>query len=136
MKPCQPWVGRTQTGRGYGYLYVAGKRWIAHRWVFLQTHGYLPEVVRHTCDNEACVEPTHLLAGTQADNIRDMHERGRARKARGQAVNTAKLTVRQVRKIRLRLTAGDPIAALARDYGVDRKTIRQIRDRKHWHWLD
>lgn len=77
MSACREWTGSLTT-RGYGYLYVKGKRWYAHRWVFLQENGYLPPVVRHSCDNPPCTEPSHLLAGTQAQNLQDTFDRGRA----------------------------------------------------------
>ena len=48
-----------------------------HRVVFELSNGYLPEVVRHTCDNTKCVNPDHLLGGTALDNVRDRVERGR-----------------------------------------------------------
>lgn len=50
-----------------------------HRAVFLRTHGYLPEVVMHACDNPRCINPDHLLPGTQSMNIKDAYDKGRHR---------------------------------------------------------
>lgn len=48
-----------------------------HRVLFELTNGYLPEVVRHSCDNTKCLNPDHLVAGTFTLNMRDRSERGR-----------------------------------------------------------
>ena len=58
------------------YPYVASKP--LHRAVYAMVHGAIPKglVVRHTCDNTLCVNPKHLIIGTQLDNIRDRVERG------------------------------------------------------------
>lgn len=39
----------------------------------------------HTCDNPPCVNPAHLRVATQADNVADMEQKRRSRKARGMA---------------------------------------------------
>ena len=43
----------------------------------MMAHGYVPEVVRHACDNPPCCNPLHLLGGTHADNVADKVRRGR-----------------------------------------------------------
>lgn len=55
----------------------------AHRVVYAQHFGkdaIRNREVRHTCDNPPCCNPEHLLAGTHAENMQDMAERGRGRK--------------------------------------------------------
>lgn len=130
-RPCKVTDAR-QNARGYGVVQVGGKPVYAHRLAFFEAHGYYPPVVRHRCDNPPCVEPTHLEAGTQADNLQDMFDRGRARRAQGEAVSTAKLTWESVRAIRAALATGSTPAEQARIHGVTHKTIRKIRDRKTW----
>lgn len=37
-------------------------------------------VVRHKCDNPLCINPSHLEIGTNVDNLKDRHDRGRTHK--------------------------------------------------------
>lgn len=62
---------------GYMILGFEGKVRRAHRVAFYLHHGYWPDTARHKCDNPGCYNPTHIIDGTQADNVRDMMERGR-----------------------------------------------------------
>lgn len=73
---CWHWVGSIGNS-GYGKVSVGRGVMSAHRAAFQLAHGYLPEVVMHTCDVKRCVNPAHLRAGTYADNTRDMFEKGR-----------------------------------------------------------
>lgn len=66
--------------RGYGAFSYAGKNpGYAHRFSYELHHGPIPKggVVMHTCDNRKCVNPAHLNAGTQRDNIHDSIKKGR-----------------------------------------------------------
>lgn len=72
--------GRKSAWRGYarsGSAGLLGLPKALHRLVFLAAHGYLPEVVMHTCDNPRCVNPYHLVAGTVAANVKDRVKKGR-----------------------------------------------------------
>ena len=51
----------------------------AHRVAYQLANGQIPDglVVRHLCDTPRCCRPSHLLLGTQADNLQDARDRGR-----------------------------------------------------------
>jgi hypothetical protein len=66
---------------GYGYLRVGAKseHVMAHRYSWEMHCSAIPQgmFVCHKCDNPKCVRPDHLFLGTQADNLRDMWQKGR-----------------------------------------------------------
>src|SRR3990167_8971461 len=75
---CWEWQGGTQS-KGYGSFSINCKTYNAHRISFTIHNGYMPTLnVLHTCDNRRCVNPNHLWEGTQLDNVRDMHRKGRS----------------------------------------------------------
>lgn len=59
--------------RGYYNLKCKGKTQLMHRVVFETYNERINAdlVVRHTCDNALCINPNHLILGTQADNVAD-----------------------------------------------------------------
>lgn len=69
---CHEWRG-SRNQDGYALL---NKRRVS-RIIYRDEHGTLPKIVRHTCDNPPCIRREHLIGGTQAQNVRDMDERGR-----------------------------------------------------------
>lgn len=75
---CWLWL-RGYAGNGYPHLYLKGKSYKASRYVYETYVGALSknEVVRHKCHNPACVNPLHLLKGTQHENIKDSCVSGR-----------------------------------------------------------
>lgn len=79
---CWLWMGK----RIVKYGYFNHRR--AHRVAWELTHGDIPKglYVLHSCDNPPCVNPAHLRLGTQFDNMADMHDRGRGRWHRPEAV--------------------------------------------------
>jgi hypothetical protein len=65
-------------GSGYGEMSYRGKTWRAHRLAFRLVKGPIPagHVVRHTCNNQCCCNPDHVVSGTQKDNIADCIKAG------------------------------------------------------------
>jgi hypothetical protein len=94
---CWLWVGKKMID-GYGNMWVEGKQIPAHRLSWLLHNGSIKEGLKvcHKCDVRHCVNPQHLFLGTQMDNMRDMIEKGRARKVRGSQQWQAKLDERKV----------------------------------------
>lgn len=76
---CWPWRAGIFKRHGYGQFSVSNRSKKAHRVSYELTYGPIPAglVVRHTCDNRLCVNPAHLLPGTQADNVADRRNRKR-----------------------------------------------------------
>ena len=58
---------------GYGTLTIDGRQELAHRAVFIQTQGTIPEgmQINHLCNRPYCVQPSHLYAGSKQDNKDD-----------------------------------------------------------------
>jgi hypothetical protein len=80
-KDCWPW-SCARTDKGYGSFYVLGRTVGSHRVAWSLHHGRSPGpriVIRHTCDNPPCVNPLHLVSGTQADHNREIAARRRHR---------------------------------------------------------
>lgn len=94
----------------------------AHRISWVLARGPIPagKKVLHECDVRQCVNPAHLFLGTQADNVADMHAKGRYRPggARGEANHYSKLTEAQVREMRRLAAGGRSQHSIAREFNV------------------
>jgi len=111
---CWPYIGRRWHRDGYGYPKRNQKGILAHRWSY--EHHYDVEltpktVIRHKCDNPACCNPLHLMPGSQADNINDMHQRKRWKPGRHPLTLNEK-TVSQIIELRRQGLSQDKIASI------------------------
>lgn len=133
---CWFWIGsRTGSWRGGQHGQFAlyhGNHIYAHRLAYLLFNGPIPDglLVRHTCDVGYCVRPSHLLVGTQKDNLQDAVDRGRLPKYRAHR----KLSPEQVIEIRHLRMRGLPLAVIATQFGVTPACICQtvnLKRRQH-----
>lgn len=123
---------------GYGAKWWLGATRKAHRVAYCVANNLRPEdikgvVIRHKCDNKACVNPEHLEPGTHQDNMNDMVIRRRS--ARGVRNTKAKLTPEQVVEIRKHFVPQSTefgSVALGRRYGVSNSTINRIVRGIYW----
>ncbi len=76
----------------------------------------------------AVLQPAHLNAGTQSQNMAEMVQRGRSAKQ--------KLTARQIRAIRRARAAGARVVDLATQYGVTPSNVSQITTGRTWKHLE
>lgn len=80
---CWLWTGATFKKKnkqmGYGRYAGDGQFTYAHRCAWIFTHGPIPKdkIIMHSCDVVLCCNPAHLSLGTDAENMLDMHRKGR-----------------------------------------------------------
>lgn len=131
----QCWNWRIRDSDKYGQLAVGGKRFRCHQLSWIIHFGPIPDGVQvlHQCDNTRCANPSHLFLGSQAVNMADMREKGRA--SRGERSASTKLTERDVLAIREARSEGKPMAVIAEGYGVSLSAVSSIVRRKTWGWL-
>jgi len=129
---CWLWIGAVDA-RGYGAILKDGKIQKAHRLSYEIAHGPAGDLlVLHRCDNPPCVNPQHLFAGTDADNMADMRAKGRANTPRGESVKAAKLTERDIWEMRHMWENGISTRKIAAYFPVNHSTVYNIVSGKKW----
>lgn len=86
---CWHWSGNLDKS-GYGAYRVRGKWRKAHRESYATFIGAIPAGLHilHKCDVPGCVNPAHLYAGTNAQNVADKVARGRVYRPVGVNIKT------------------------------------------------
>lgn len=129
---CWLWFGWS-TLDGYGVVQIDKVEYRAHRRVWEENNGQIPPgmMVRHRCDQPACVNLDHLTIGTHAENMADMVRRGRSPINAGEKNPRAKLSSSDVARIRSE-AATKSKAQLAREFGVSDVLIGLVVRREAW----
>lgn len=173
---CWLWMGNKHKD-GYGVIcgkidgvrYVkAGVNMLAHRasWILhygdIQDNGeYHGTVVMHKCDNPSCVNPEHLMLGSQKDNVHDAIskrrnipiratniEKARIKKRtakakidqteifKGENNANAKLTEDDVRKIKKLMADGIKRMHICSMFKITKSALYAIHSGRNWGWVN
>jgi hypothetical protein len=108
-----------------------------HRVAYLIEFGEIPAgaVIMHTCDNPRCVNPIHLRAGTQKDNMQDAKKKGRLvpppinLHLRGENSPCSKISEAQAVEIR---GSSETQSVLAARFGISQTQVCRIRTGIRW----
>lgn len=126
------WLWLAGLSHGYGTFRVGRRMQHAQRVAWSLYRGPIPDGqnVLHHCDNPACVNPSHLFLGTDADNVAD--KCAKRRQPRGETHGRRKLSRDEVNGIRAGLAAGVLQAELGRRFGVAQSVVSRIKNGVLW----
>lgn len=132
---CWVWTGGRDE-HGYGSFTLSTGNYLgAHRYSYTLAYGDPGDLrVCHTCDNPPRVNPEHLFAGTQLENIKDRVTKGRCAGGQllGEENRHARLRALDVIEIVRMLRAGATQAAVAVAFGVSENCIGSIARGRNW----
>ena len=75
---CWDWQG-AKNSKGYGQFFTGGSSKSVHRLSYQLHNLAIPDglIICHRCNNRSCVNPAHLYAGTNFDNMKQASEEKR-----------------------------------------------------------
>jgi hypothetical protein len=133
---CWIWTGAVVKS-GHGLAWNGERVVPAHRLALEISGSPVPgdRLACHRCNNPKCVNPSHLYAGTHADNARDAIAAGSFHfnpAPRGEANRSAKLTCADVAEIRRLSGLGFSQRELGRQFGVTHCAIGKVLHGETW----
>lgn len=131
---CWEWTGPKNV-YGYGRICFNSKSFMAHRVSYEIFKGKLGRLnACHTCDNPICVNPDHLFAGNQKQNMADCRSKNRIH--HGERTGGSKLTADVVSKI---IAAGQSKkyshSEIAEMFSISRSHVGQLLSGKQWQHI-
>ena len=133
---CWIWIGGLNFD-GYGVYSKNGITYRAHRyiWELLNNEKIGNKIAMHICDTPSCVNPKHLVLGTQADNIDDKTKKNR--QAKGEKCPSSILTKEQIIEIRSKYKYRVcTYKMLANEYNVCADTIQKAVRKINWNHIE
>lgn len=129
---CMIAEGHCRDKDGYPRIaYAKGKRKAIAKFIYESIYGpfEIGQVMRHTCNNRACINPAHIIPGTQGQNMNDRTAAGKdpVGERNGRAILNAAKAI-EIRRDRGKVSA----RTLADQYGVKVSTIRDIWYGRIW----
>lgn len=117
---------------GYARIRYNGEQILLHRFIYEYFNKKLRknQVVRHKCDNKLCINPSHLISGTNLDNIKDRQKRNR--QARGEKIGNSKLTSKDIKYIKRSTKNG---LQLSKELNVSHSTIYRVKNNQTWRHI-
>jgi DNA-binding transcriptional regulator YiaG len=120
---------------GYGVSSIAGRKMPAHRAAYILSN---PEesvegkyiLHKNHCHSRACINPEHLYAGTQKQNVQDQITLGTF--VKGQLNGKARLNNQDIKLIRSSSLSNRELATM---FNVSYYTIWDIRKNRTWQHL-
>ena len=136
---CWEWLGWKNKG-GYGEISIYGKSVQTHRASWELKNGPIPpgKIIRHKCDNRACINPDHLLLGTAQENSDDARIRNRLHPKIGNLNANHKLTdenVKEIREVASNASNEATYTSLAIKFHVSKATIQKVVLKITWKHL-
>jgi hypothetical protein len=134
---CWIWIGSCNDA-GYGAVQIYRGKYYAHRLSYEWHCGEISNgfVVMHRCDTPACVNPSHLCLGTQAENMQDKISKGRQRwvgaSMPGERNPAAIITAELAEEIRKNYRPEEGYRKLGERYGLSKSQTFRIVTGKSW----